>query len=117
MRKKEINRRINLFKKYILYYQNKLNLNHFEITITEQIKENARASCYDNISGYIATICYSLDWINDEKLTDSEIEIVAKHECIELLFAEIRHYLLSFYSESIISEITHKVIRVLEKLI
>lgn len=115
--KLEIKKRIKLFKKWIYFYQKKYNLCCFEITITEQIKDNARASCYWNLSGYIATISYSLDWINNPILTSEEIKKVAKHECIELLMSDITTHLNDFYSEQYVSRLTHRFIRVLENII
>ncbi len=115
--KLEIKKRIKLFKKWICFYQKKYNLCCFEITITEQIKDNARASCYWNLSGHIATISYSLDWINNTILTSEEIKKVAKHECIELLMSDITTHLNDFYSEQYVSRLTHRFIRVLENII
>lgn len=68
----------------------------------------------------MATIEYSVEWINDKDTKLGEISKVAFHEVMELLLAELTGFLIHkdrYISYSQITTETHNIIRTLENTI
>lgn len=117
MDKKEIDRRIGLFKERVLFYQKELNLLNWEISVFEQIKQGVRASCYWTIFSHQASICYSKDWIRQEELDDQRIDRTTFHECCELLYCKIQDGLKDLFCDSYVDELIHSHIRLWESIL
>lgn len=100
-----------IFKNECIKWINKLNLNDWDcgyiIDAEDIIKEIERTNGYVmlNPDSRKATICLCKNRENYVK-----IEKIAKHECLEILFADIGQLLKRYYSEELISDELHKVI-------
>ena len=113
MKKEE---KIKYFKSCVYKYIEFFGLFDWEVHIFYQDKPQARASCYCNIPGKIASICYS-EWVISKESTKKEINKVAFHEVCELFLSEISNYLedRSLYTdEKVVNKLIHTIIRFLE---
>ena len=89
MRKTKLTtKHFELFKKECLKWQNKFELNNWELFFQWQKKKGIRASVSYNIAGYIATFYLTKVWPFSE-VTDNDIKIIAKHEMIHLLLGRL----------------------------
>ena len=95
-------------------------LRDWEIIFThEKEVPDARASCYRDLTGRIATINLGTDWSNSPNaFNDEGMRKVAFHEACELLIAPLyinacaRHV-----TEEEIKEASHTIIRILENVL
>jgi hypothetical protein len=98
-----------VFKAECIKYINKLHLNDWDIgyLIDNGINDFNRANGYVmlNPEGRKATIC-----LCENREKNASIEKIAKHECLEILLADIGFLLKRYYSEEVIENETHKVI-------
>jgi len=114
IQKHQIKQRESLFTKSTNYFLDYLGLQSWEVYIESQIKDKVRASCYWDLIGRTATICWSLDWINEKSLSDKEICKVAFHECCELYLASLYDCMKDYKGHNHAQEQVHIPIRLLE---
>jgi len=101
-----------VFKSECIKWINRLNLNDWDIgyiinedNIVDEILERANGHLMINPDARKATICLCK---NREEFV--MVENIAKHECLEILMADIGNLLRRYYSEEVINDEIHKVI-------
>lgn len=108
------------FKKFCRQYLDLFGLRDWEAFISHTKDEDNRASCTVNGTDHrMVNLNLAKDWDADWglKITDEEIRKCALHEVLELRMWEIRKMLRVFYSEEVVDEQIHKIIRTLENII
>lgn len=122
-KKKSSEQKIKFFEKEVLRFINIFGLNDWEIYIEEEDDDadiKGLLICDDMSSNRIATIRYSIYWINGQDLTDEEITKTAFHEVMELLLTKLRGYSNNkeiLISEREVDEEIHRIIRTMENTI
>jgi len=107
-----------LFQKECEKWIKKLKLDNWEVHYDWQESKENRASCISNLNGYIITLLLSKKWENYEKVSDSDICQVAKHEVIHILMARFSTNAKSRYvSSDDMEESGEELVRKLEKLL
>ena len=119
--------KVKLFKDSIKKYIDYFGLWEWEYHIKESEIPNyrARTSYYDieenpEGSGYIVTFFYNVAWLKDKETNKEEIDKVAFHEVLELLFCKLRdwsennNFHITKYQ---VDEEVHRIIRRLENKI
>ncbi len=99
-----------VFKTECIKWINKLNINDWDIGY---LIDNGLINDFNKANGYVmlnpegrkATIC-----LCKNREQNASIEKIAKHECLEILLADIGFLLKRYYSEEVIEDETHKVI-------
>jgi len=104
------------FKKQCEFWVNELGINYYKFRYTHEECEGAIANCYLEHAGGAAFIGFATKWRNIEP-TEKEIEEVALHEVIEVLFGSIDSLMKMWFSGSLVNEERHRVIRVIENYI
>ena len=108
MTKKEF----NLFKKSVKKWRDRLGLRDWEIAVDkDDLDDNVVGNCFYEPQNRHATI--SIDK-GLKGLTDRGIGLIALHETLELLLADLRNSLDSFYNADMVDKQIHRVIRKLE---
>jgi hypothetical protein len=104
-------------KKIVEKVSSQLGLVDYDIVISYNKDEEAqnRGQCFPNKSGKVATLSLHEKYVKEAK--KSEVKRLMIHELLELRMHDIRYHMSEFYSNNMIAEEIHKVIRPLEKLI
>ena len=94
-----------------------LSLLDYDIVIDYDEEEQAanRGQCYPNKSGKVARLYFHEQYVKEAK--KSEVYRLVVHELLELRLHDVRYYMSDFFSNNLIAEEIHKIIRPLEKLI
>lgn len=100
------------FIKHCDHFRQKLHLNDFDIAYKMTALENAEAQ-----TDLRSVTRKALVKLNKEREGIAGIRFLAKHECLEILFADIRFMLVSFYSDDLVDDEIHKVINKLTEAI
>jgi hypothetical protein len=109
-RRKRNERKEHLFEKCVDYYQHALGVYDYEITVYGEYIDD-RAILKVDRSGGVATIAYSIEWLERESTTERSIDKTAFHEVFELSFEELKELLLVYYSFTYVEGLIHKQIR------
>ena len=108
MKKKDF----DLFKKHVVKWRDLLGLKDWEIHIEkDNLGEDVVGNCLYDLQNRDATISIDKSF---KDLTPRIIELVALHECLELLLADTRSALNTLYNEDVTDKHIHRVIRRLE---
>jgi len=114
-------KRIELFKKHVFMFQNKLGFNDVEIHVLEQVRPDSKASWNSIKSNCQISIFYSKSWIvNPKKLEEVTCDIIIKtafHEVYEAQFYRIYELLDEKYNENLGLEEIHMLVRRAENTI
>lgn len=114
--------KIQLFKNSVKKYIDYFGLWEYEYYILKKEKDSDNRASVNTWSlkerpqgsGFIATFYYNKHWLSDKETCKEEIDKVAFHEIIELLFIKLREWSQNnkFYiSEYQIDEEIHRIIR------
>jgi len=109
---------VDYFTKRVKYYFFEVfKLYDYELSIESQTKIDARASAYwygIGAGAQIANICYSVEWLKNNP-SKKEIDIVAFHECAEVLLSELQELVrVDHIKKGDLAAAAHRVIRRLE---
>ena len=115
MVKKDIDTTLEAFKKLCQKYINFLGVHDFHVSYeVEEHEEGEGVACkyyLDTTGGQVITLSLNTDFT----FTPESLKLTAKHEIIEaLLLGKIRDMLLAYYSQNIVDEEIHRVVRILE---
>ncbi len=118
MSNKTTKKDFKLFEKECLYWIDIFGLIDYEVAIDHKdYLERVRSCCFIDVVGRCSTIALSEDW-EDNKITKKEIKRVAFYGALELLIVELFHYSRErFVTRDQIEAASHRIIRVLEKLL
>lgn len=112
-----MNKNFKLFKKYIKYYHNLLDINNWNIEcVFEENKESDHyATCFVSLQDKMVTYTYVETSIELQPL---DIKKIALHEVLHCLLWKLQELAESRYiQEKDIPETTHSIIKILENLI
>lgn len=115
MKYKTTNKDFEKFKKHCKKWIEFWNLYEWEIYFTHTANANARASCWWDISGMIATIGLGKEW--GDKPEPYELSRVAFHEVCEVMLSLLTQLAQDEYSERKASRRSHTIIRRLENIV
>lgn len=107
-------KKIEMFERATKFFSEYFGLQDWEIVIESQAKDDVRASCYHDVVGRVATICWSASFICDESTSDYDICKTAFHEILELYLAKMYEDIKTLKGSEYAQEQTHIVIRMLE---
>lgn len=107
-----------LFKQYCLEWQNKLGVKNWSVHYDHSDTDGAYARTYTKASEAIATTVLGTYWDDLRAKTDEEINRLALHETLHILFA---HFMAEasyrFTSQDALETAEHSIIRQLENLL
>jgi hypothetical protein len=108
MNKKEF----NLFKKHVAKWRQLLGCTDFQVSVDKD-ETSPDTAC---TTEYESQNRYALVTIDTEtgNCSSKNLELVAIHEMLELLLADIRDALCVFYNEDVVDRHIHRAIRRLE---
>jgi hypothetical protein len=110
---KHNNKDLKEFTKHCEYYLSILHLGNWDVAF--QLGEegsDANARCQYDVTAQKAVMILSEDHEHPVPIKD-----LAKHECLELLLADMATKLASYYSDLVIDRASHRVINRLMKVI
>jgi len=112
------NKHFEIFKRKCKKWQDKFELHNWELHFRWQEKNGDRAGLSTSLDGYVSTALLTKEWDNWEKITEKDIEVVAKHEMIHLLLSRLEIVGRARYiSEDEQREATEELVRKLENII
>jgi len=112
---------VDYFTKRVKYYFFEVfKLYDYELSIGPQTKIDVRASAYWHeieVGAQMANICYSVEWLKDNP-SKKEIDIVAFHECAEVLLSELQGLVnANHIKKGDLAAAVHRVVRRLENVV
>jgi len=101
-----------IFKKHVKKWCIELGVKDWGVTADmDELVGNRAAECeYESQNRYS---CITID-NGIEDPSSKNLEVVAKHEVLELVMADIRDALCMYYAENFVDKMIHRVIRKLE---
>lgn len=102
----------DIFVKHCEHYRKILHINDWDIAYKMTDLENCEAQAKINSVVRKVLIC-----LNKEREGIQGLKYCARHECLEVLLADIRFFLCAFYSDGLIDDEIHKVINKLMEVI
>lgn len=114
-----------IFENSVLFFVNYFSLKNYEIIFEWKKDETIRASTNADYQNKIVIFNIGENWVfdlnekkeNNKKQKIEEIQRIAFHEVMELLFIPIRNKLDIFYSFEIVDELIHDKIVLFENTV
>lgn len=107
-----------VFKEAATKWQYVLGLTNWHLFFDYARLDDAYANTAWNLDGTVATLTFSTYWDDLRPKTEKEIDILALHEVLHVLFAPFVHEAQERYTEGgRIGSIEHDIIRRLEKVL
>ena len=104
---------LNIFIKHCEHYLSILNLGNWDVAYQlGEVDSDANAKCQYDVVAQKAVMILSAD---HEKLVP--LKDLAKHECLELLLADMATKLAAYCSDNVIDRASHRIINRLMKVI
>lgn len=106
------------FQQYATAWQKKLGLLNWALYFDHKKKEGAYAQTAWDMGGSLATITLATHWDDMRKKTDNELNSLALHEVLHVLFAEFTAFAEARYLHSDSLEMAeHSILRRLENVL
>ena len=115
-KKPKTNQTLETFKKLCQKYINYFGLHDFHVGYEMEDQEEGVACNYylSREGGQVVTLALNSSF----EFSPENLKLTAKHEIIEaLVLGKIRDMLLNYYSENVVDEEIHRVVRMLENKI
>lgn len=90
-------------------FQTLMGMLHYDISVDSMYMDE-RGSVKVDEMGKIATIYYSIDWLQSPNTTKEDISQTAFHEIMELMLNRMRIKLERYYSVRVVRGLMHEVI-------
>ena len=103
------------FKKYVRKWLAILGLTDWEVSVQfGKVSEDTACQTLSENQNRLALIRIDEE---TENASNKNLELIAIHECLELVMADIRDALCSFYNADLVDKNIHRVIRRLENVL
>ena len=109
--KKKIKRRIQYFTKRVFFWQKALGFTDVEMSVGQQLRTDARASWYSEMSARQISVYYSKHWIRATATNRLELDRVAFHEVYESQLYVLRDMATDSNAERRVDEEVHLLVR------
>lgn len=104
------------FKERVLFWQNHLKLDDWEVTVQGTTKDEVLGQARIDLGGKSAVIFIGSDW-GERKVTEEELDLTALHEVLHVFLAPLTLPMYEYFTSKILDPAEHGLINKLTSLL